>query len=432
MWNEEQRKVIESNSNYKQVIAAAGSGKTATMIGILQHKEERKTISPERTLIVTFTKKATEEFKTRVEAKHLSEHYHISTFHSFCYQSLFELHPEFHKISLLSETEKEQQTKRILYKHRMRLGGIPFAILFSSNYSILRKEFPDVFEDFLFEMETYKRKNNLFEFEDLIRIVKQSLETGERWTFPLKQRFDSLIIDEFQDTNLCQMKIIQMLQIPQITVVGDDWQAIYGFRGATPEPFLNFSRFFPKTEIFQLTTNYRSLKGIIELSSIPIRKNKNKIEKKVFSHREGNTFYRTLTLKHPKRDLKSAVYELKTYFESDRETMILVRSNFRKREWMDAGIRSEQIMTIHASKGLEFGTVILDLSSGWNLTGEGKEIPEEERRILYVGISRAKDKLILIGRETSKFKERPEDKLFSYFPKTDSWGKLTLRSYRFW
>ncbi|WP_246047761.1 UvrD-helicase domain-containing protein [Leptospira ilyithenensis] len=430
MWNEEQLAIIESKANRKQVIAAAGSGKTSTMIGLLEEQERRKTIPPERTLIVTFTNKATDEFRDRTIAKQLSNEYRISTFHAFCFQSLRKLHPHFKErgIRILTNPEKEKLSRDILTKHRFQVGGIPFSILFGRGGKLFKKEFPEVYDNYQNELLKYKRKEQKFEFDDLISMVLSELEAGESWTKELTNEFDSVIVDEFQDTDWSQLGILKKMNIENMTIVGDDWQAIYGFRGATPEPFLSFPKYFPDTKVFQLCKNYRSLKGIIDLSVLPIGKNKNKIEKEVKAHRQGEMFYLSLVMEHPKRDRQVIREKLRTFFETDPETILLVRSNFRKREWIESGISQDKVMTIHASKGLEFGTVITDISSGWNLTGESDENDtEEERRILYVALSRAKNKLILLGKEKSKSKKGLEDELFGYFPKADTRTKGALR-----
>lgn len=96
-----------------------------------------------------------------------------------------------------------------------------------------------------------------------------------------KERWTSLIIDEFQDTDEVQLQIIKKMNFQSITVVGDDWQAIYGFRGATPKPFLDFPKHFPSVIQYFLSTNYRSKESIIQSSLLPLHHNKDKIQKQV-------------------------------------------------------------------------------------------------------------------------------------------------------
>lgn len=435
MWNEEQRAVIESEASVKQVIAAAGSGKTATMIGLLSEQERKGDIRPDRTLIVTFTNKATEEFENRILRNHLSDQYRISTFHAFCYQLIKSYHPLYKNssIAILQKKQLEDFTYNFLYKDRFKIGGTPFPILFRQNAFHFKSEHPEIFKEYLDALNAWKAKENLLEFEDLPTILLRGLENKENWTLNLPSLFDSVIVDEFQDTDTTQLKILQQMQPPNITIVGDDWQAIYGFRGATPEPFLNFPAYFKKTEQFFLTTNYRSLKGIIDLSTHALQKNKSKISKIVKSHRNGLASVTQMTLENPKSDRYHIVQKLQSKLSDENESIMLVRSNFRRKEWIQSGVPEHKITTIHGAKGLEFKAVILDLSAGWSMPESiDDSLLEEERRILYVGISRAKDELILLGRKLPKRKRGLEDEFFSYFRNFDSQGKPTLRYRLLW
>ncbi len=435
MWNEEQKAVIKSNAPVKQVIAAAGSGKTATMIGLLAEQERNGGIRPDRTLIVTFTNKAAEEFQNRILQNLLSDRYIILTFHAFCYQMIKSYHPIYSKspMRIIEKKQLEAFTIDFLYKDRFKIGGTPFSILFRQNAYYFKSEHPEIYEKYIKALSTWKAKENLLEFEDLPLITLNGLENKENWTHILPSLFDSVIVDEFQDTDTTQLKILQQIRPPNLTVVGDDWQAIYGFRGATPEPFLNFPSYFNKTEQFFLTTNYRSLKGIIDLSTHALQKNKSKISKIVKSHRNGNASVLQFTMENPKSDRYNMVQKLEKALMEDKESIMLVRSNFRRKEWIQSGIPEKKITTIHAAKGLEYRTVILDLSAGWSMPESmDNTLLEEERRILYVGISRAKDELILLGRKLPKRKQGLEDEFFSYFRNFDSQGKPTLRYRLLW
>lgn len=104
------------------------------------------------------------------------------------------------------------------------------------------------------------------------------------------------------------------------------------------------------------------------------------------------------------------------YKRSGGELRILCRSNHRIREYLRAGVPSELLLTIHSAKGLEFHTVIVDLADGWNLRKDSPEqLREEEHRVLYVALSRAKDCLIILGKRTGSGRETAEDLFFSYF-----------------
>lgn len=212
-----------------------------------------------------------------------------------------------------------------------------------------------------------------------------------------------------------------------ITVVGDDWQAIYGFRGATPKPFLEFPNHFPGVVQYFLSTNYRSKDSIIRTSLLPLKHNKDKIEKQVQTFRKEKGIFHVERIKDSKT---TPITIWQTWYKKDPELILLTRSNFRKREWIESGVPQNQVMTIHSAKGLEFRTVLLDLVFGWS-EGE-KEINEaEERRILYVGLSRAKDNLVLLIADSSKTK-RLADRLSEDFSIRNRWRNRTLRWARLW
>ncbi len=435
MWNEEQLSVIESSASIKQVIAAAGSGKTSTMIGLLSSQERKAEFHPTRTLIVTFTNKATDEFAVRIQKNRLSDKYRISTFHAFCYQLIKNHHPFYRSQAMRIVEKKELESFSIdfLFKYRFEIGGTPFPILFQRQAYLFRNQHPEIFAEYIAAWKKWKDVHRVLEFDELPEIVLGGLEKKENWTKTFKSEIDSIIVDEFQDTDFTQLKILQLLSPPNMTIVGDDWQAIYGFRGATPEPFLNFPNYFRNTKQFFLSTNYRSVKGIIDLSTHALKKNKSKISKTILAHRQGKTKFTKIILNNPKSDRVLHITDINRELSNPNDSIMLVRSNFRKKEWIQSGVDPRKIMTIHAAKGLEFESVILDLSAGWTLPDSCDEAHlEEERRILYVAISRAKDHLILIGRKTPKNKIGLEDQFFGYFHGFDARGKPTLRYRLLW
>ncbi|EMY68595.1 UvrD-helicase domain-containing protein [Leptospira vanthielii] len=427
MWSEEQKAIIHSDHPIKQVIAGAGSGKTATMIGLLEEREKKNFILPENTLIVTFTKKATQEFKERCHKKNLSTNYHISTFHAFCFFALkhYDTSKNWSRYKLLSDSKKWEITKEFLLPLQFTIGGIPFPILFKNNGKHFRELSLGDYETFQSAFQNWKEKNHYFEFDDLIFAFLQFLDTKS--ADAVKERWKALIIDEFQDTDEVQLQIIQKMNFGSITVVGDDWQAIYGFRGATPKPFLEFSNHFPNVIQYFLSTNYRSKDSIIRSSLLPLKHNKDKIEKQVQTFRKEKGTFQVERIK----DIESRPIEIwKEWSAKDPNAIILTRSNFRKREWIESGVPSFQVMTIHSAKGLEFETVILDLVLGWSEDIEDTN-EAEERRILYVGLSRAKDNLVLLIPDTTK-PDRLADRMSGDFSIRNRFRNRTLRWTRLW
>lgn len=420
-FNADQLAIIEDDSPYIQVIAGAGAGKTSTMIGILDRTIRKKDVDLERMLVVTFSRKAAQEFRERLEKIHPNNGIRIQTFHAYCLQTLREFHPEYSLLppSILSEKEKEDFFRNFFRKHRFRVGGIPYKYLMEDplgRFGLLEVD-EDLAKIAQNELQNFKIQEKKLEFQDLVTRYLQALQEGADWTKVPKDRTRYVIVDEFQDTDEEQLQFLCSLAPDRLTVVGDDWQAIYGFRGATPKPFLELDQYFYPLRRHFLATNYRSLEDIVRYSQIPILKNQNYIAKEVRSHREGRGDWALRLYPEGRVGLKIACESITSYLQANPDTKILCRTNFRIAEFQICGIPEENLMTIHASKGLEFSSVFVDLLGGWNqdpLTID-ESVAEEERRILYVAMSRAKDNLFLLGRLHPQPQKNLEDVFFSYF-----------------
>lgn len=420
-YNSDQMAIIKDNSQFIQVIAGAGSGKTSTMIGILDRILQEGKYDPRLVVVVTFSRKATSEFQERLHKLHPSHPIRIQTFHAYCLGIIREHHPEYKVTppSILSEIEKTDFFRSFFKKHRFRVGGIPYKYLMGESNLNLQNTDPELYNEAIQELEIYKKESKKLEFQDLVSLYLHSLEEKEDWTLEPKSNSRYLIVDEFQDTDEEQLRFLRNLEPDRLTVVGDDWQAIYGFRGATPKPFMELGNyFFPLNRHF-LSTNYRSLDGIVKISQIPILKNQNYISKNVDSFRKGNAKLGIQYYPEGRLGVDMASKILIEYIKSNPDTKILCRTNFRIAEFKLCGIPEDALLTIHASKGLEFSSIFVDLMGGWNQDPKSTDqsILEEERRILYVAMSRAKDALFLLARRYPKPNKNLDDLFVSYFSK---------------
>ncbi|TGK07594.1 damage-inducible protein [Leptospira semungkisensis] len=415
-YNPEQKEIIEDTSRFLQVIAAAGSGKTSTLVGVVKKELERKTLG-EEILVLSFTRKAAGEIRERIHKQTGIETIRVHTFHSFCLRALTTWHPDFkeNRPSILMPSEKNAFFREWFRRESDSIGGIPFELL-SGDLS-LPKDFSQSWKIPLLEdYKEYKSREHKLDLDDLVTLFLDSLESSEPWTEIPKSILKRILVDEFQDTDSEQLRFLKLLSDrSRITVVGDDSQSIYSFRSSDPSIFLNFPDLFSPCSRKFLSTNYRSLPKIVEVSSIPIEKNENRIPKTVLAHRKGSSKIGRLKMDKIS-DLFSSLGEF--YKQSRGDIRILCRSNHRIREYLRAGIPSELLLTIHASKGLEFHTVFVDLSDGWNLRKDSPiSVWEEERRVLYVALSRAKDNLVILGKKSLSKRETAEDTFFSYFKK---------------
>lgn len=415
-YTSDQREIIEDDSRFLQIIAAAGSGKTSTLVGVVQRELEKGTPG-EGILVLSFTRKAAGEIRERIRKKTGRDDVRIHTFHAFCLYAISTWHPEYkvRKPRIVLPEEKNAFFRDWFRKSPEIIGGIPYELL--GGDSALPENFVGEWKIRLDEeYSSYKRKEGKLDFDDLVAVFLDSLEQKEPWTDIPRDLLKRILVDEFQDTDSEQLRFLQLLSDRSgILVVGDDSQSIYAFRGADIRPFLDFPILFPNCSRRFLNTNFRSLPKIVDISSIPIRKNKNKIEKKVIAHRKGRADVSRIRIDRI-QDLFPFLE--KSYVQSGGDLKILCRSNHRIREYVRAGIPIELLMTIHASKGLEFHTIFVDLADGWNIRKNSPlETFEEEHRILYVALSRAKDCLAIVGRKGSSNRETAEDLFFSYFQK---------------
>ena len=265
-----------------------------------------------------------------------------------------------------------------------------------------------------------------------------------------QDKFQYILVDEFQDVNNLQVELIKLLIKPntQLFCVGDDWQSIYGFRGSNVEYIINFEKYFSNAHVIKLNQNYRSEKNIVEASNEVIKNNKHKIDKDIAAVKDtqqkiiiqkGNNLEDNIRfcIEKVKELLEEGYAKDDILFLYRRNAMFSdYRSEFKEHKFFANG------KTIHASKGLEAKVVfILGLTEGkggfpdvWLedrlfqiiKTADYNLLLEEERRLFYVAITRAKEKLYLVterGNESSFLNEIPAE----YTSRSKQLGKSNHR-----
>jgi DNA helicase II / ATP-dependent DNA helicase PcrA len=279
----EQLKAAESKNSIVAVIAVPGSGKTRTMmerIGILVNKHG---IAPENILGLTFTKNAANEMKSRLTEVlgDRSERVHLSTIHSFCYYLLkregmtFEIVSGKEQLILMKEVMKQLKIKDLT------VGTVLREISLAKNNLIFVDEFKELFvgdktmmkiADIYERYDELKFKKMLLDFDDLLIQSYVLLRDNEKIRGKYLEMFNSVLIDEFQDTNPVQLEILKLLitenqDSSSFWVCGDDHQSIYGFAGASVGNILNFKTMFPLSEQYILELNFRSTQRIVQACS---------------------------------------------------------------------------------------------------------------------------------------------------------------------
>lgn len=278
-------------------LAGPGSGKTTVLTERICHLIMEEGVSPERILVITFTKAAAMEMKERFDSRMGSDAPVLfGTFHSVFYHILRQA-PQFAAYRLLDGREKLQIIKETAYHCKIfleddeALESLEREISFVKNSMMTPEEyaaqslFQDNFVTLYEQFEARKEAYRLLDFDDMLsktyRLLTQQPNVLATW----QKRFSYLLIDEFQDINLLQFHMIRLLALPEnnLFVVGDDDQCIYGFRGANPSIMLHFEKHYPRCRRILLDKNYRCATAIVDASLSLISHNRLRFEKKLES-----------------------------------------------------------------------------------------------------------------------------------------------------
>lgn len=304
--NEEQKKALYQTEGIVLVTAGAGSGKTRLLthrIGYLLQKG----VSPYNILAITFTNKATNEMKERI-AHMCNAPIWISTFHSMCvrilrndieflegYNKNFTIIAEDDKDRIIKDLLKkfnyEDEEKDKLVKHLDRIKNNGLAI--EDYFAEIKKYDPSKklkdFETICLEYEEYLHKNNSLDFDDLLNKTLFLFKNFPNVLHKYADRFQYILVDEFQDTNLVQYKLIKMLCSvhKNLFVVGDEDQCIYSWRGANFENIFKIRQDFDDVKVFKLERNYRSSKNILTLANNVIANNTQRMKKSLWTDRDN-------------------------------------------------------------------------------------------------------------------------------------------------
>ena len=298
--NEQQKRAVTSDSQYLRVIAGAGSGKTRVLTFRIAYLIQNLGIADKTILAITFTNKAANEMKQRViKLLNTTEiGSHVSTFHSFCarflreeirllnYPSTFVIIDEEDQHKVISDLIKKHDLDKEIYTPKSILTFISNfkseAISVEQAYKYAHGLEGDEIKTKIYEeYEKYLTQNHYLDFDDLILKAVLILEkfplTREKW----QNRFSNILVDEFQDTNWIQFRLVQYLASPKtsILVVGDPDQTIYTWRGADVSIILDFPKMFKGTEDVILNLNYRSTKTILECANALIKNNAKRVHK---------------------------------------------------------------------------------------------------------------------------------------------------------
>ena len=311
--NREQEQAVLCTEGPLLILAGAGSGKTRVLTYRIAHLIEDCGVNPWNILAITFTNKAAGEMRERVDriVGYGSESVWVSTFHSACvrilrrhidrlgYDTNFTIYDTEDQKTVVKDVCRRLELDPKLYKERAVLSVISRA----KNEYISPNEFKlqakgdfrqEKMADAYLEYQKELKKNNALDFDDLLVKAVELFQSCPDVLEYYQERFRYIMVDEYQDTNTVQFKLISILagKYHNLCVVGDDDQSIYKFRGANIQNILDFEHVFPDAEVVKLEQNYRSTKHILDTANAVIAHNRGRKEKALWTeNEEGEPVY---------------------------------------------------------------------------------------------------------------------------------------------
>ena len=305
--NDKQKEAVLATEGPCLVIAGAGSGKTKVLTHKIAYLISEKNVKPYNILAITFTNKAASEMKQRVEkiVGDVAQEMWMGTFHSICVRILrrfvdrigfdtsFLIFDTSDQKTVVKECLKALNIDDKAFSDRSVLSEISNAKnemltpkAYQAKYSgeFRKEKIGQVYE--LYQKRL--RENNAIDFDDIINYTIDILSENPDVLQYYTEKFKYVLVDEYQDTNKAQFTLVTILasRYGNITVVGDNDQGIYSFRGADISNILNFEKDFPGTKIIKLEQNYRCTGNILKAANAVIRHNENKYEKKLWTENE--------------------------------------------------------------------------------------------------------------------------------------------------
>ena len=362
--NPPQREAVSYGEGPLLVLAGAGSGKTRALTHRIAWLLATGRARPDEVLAITFTNKAAQEMRDRVAAMvgQVERRMWVMTFHAACARLL---RVEAEKLgfkasyTIYDEADARRMVKRVLdsmevdtkrYPPRAikaRISDAKNSLIGPSEY---RTESDSPFEELVAEAYALYRDRmleaNAMDFDDLLVNAVEILERDPEVLNRYRDKFKWILVDEYQDTNRAQYRLLQLLASDggNITVVGDDSQAIYGFRGSDVRNILEFERDFPGAAVVKLEQNYRSSQNILEAANAVISNNPENLEKVLWSEAPDGDRIKVVTLDDEHAEARYVAGEIESLVERGvprEEIAVFYRVNAQSRVLEDVLVRYE-------------------------------------------------------------------------------------------
>lgn len=308
--NERQQEAVYHTEGPLLILAGAGSGKTRVLTHRIAYLIGEKGVNPWNILAITFTNKAAQEMRERVDkiVGFGAESIWVSTFHSTCvrilrryidrlgYDNNFTIYDTDDQKTLMKDICRRLDIDTKVYKERSLLAQIshakdemisPDEMEMNAGGDFNQRKVAGIYREY----QASLRKNNALDFDDLlVKTVELFQHCGDVLEY-YQERFKYIMVDEYQDTNTVQFKFVSLLasRYENLCVVGDDDQSIYKFRGANIGNILGFERVFPNARVIRLEQNYRSTQNILNAANEVISNNAERKPKRLWSENEEGT-----------------------------------------------------------------------------------------------------------------------------------------------
>lgn len=358
--NPPQREAVLHGDGPLLILAGAGSGKTRVITYRIAHLIRERGVSAGNILAVTFTNKAANEMKERVERilRIPPDGLWISTFHSACvrilrrhinelgYKRQFVIYDETDRSSLIKTCMQDLRIDEHQCQPRAvvaRISGLKNSLMDADQYSRTSAGFG--FDEAVSRIyalyEERLRESDGLDFDDLLMLTVRLFEHSQEALGFYQDLFRQILIDEYQDTNAAQYRLVRLLtgKHRDLCVVGDDDQSIYRFRGADIGNILNFEKDYPDARIIKLEQNYRSTQSILSAAGAVVARNLGRKDKTLWTSRQGGenvVCYTAVDEKDEARFIAGSIQDLVNDGRSLAEAAVLYRTNAQSRALEDA------------------------------------------------------------------------------------------------
>ena len=365
-YSSNQKKAIEHGAGPLMVLAGPGSGKTFVITHRIKYLIEGSGINPAHILVVTFSRAAAKEMRDRFEKLQGKSYVTFGTFHSVFF-SILKTAYGFSAEQIASDELRYTLIKELIKKNEIvnedinTLSGNllnEIALIKQDNIniknyysnSIASDTFKKLYKEYEAELET----RNKLDFEDMLSLTYELLSERKDILTAVQNRYQYILVDEFQDINFLQYNIIKLMagKNQNITVVGDDDQSIYRFRGARPEIMLGFERDFRNVSKVFLDINFRSTTQIVDASTKLISFNSKRFPKTFKANNGSGAPVSVIEFKNPFAEVNSIIKDIKEYIKAEQDInniAVLYRTNLSPRLLIERMMKNNIPFTIRDS-----------------------------------------------------------------------------------